>query len=140
MRVFADTSALYALLDRDDENHVAARTIWARLLDDPKSDVVTHNYVLVELVALVQRRLGSAAVRDLIGSLLPVVGVVWIDERLHARAVAALLAAESRRISLVDRVSFEVMRDLGLTGAFAFDDDFAREGFALLVTEPESDA
>ena len=34
------------------------------------------------------------------------------------------LAARRREVSLVDRVSFEVMRRLGLTTAFAFDAHF----------------
>ena len=32
MTVFVDTSAQYAALDRDDENHASAREAWARLL------------------------------------------------------------------------------------------------------------
>lgn len=133
MRVFVDTSALYALLDRDDANHEAARETWARLLADPGgADLVTHKYVLVEVLALVQRRLGVSAARVLVGDLLPVVRVVWVDEDVHARAVAALCAAGHHDVSLVDQVSFAVMSDLGLDHAFAFDEDFTRVGFRLL--------
>jgi predicted nucleic acid-binding protein len=39
----------------------------------------------------------------------------------------------SNRVSLVDHTSFIVMRSLGISRAFAFDDDFAREGFALVT-------
>lgn len=44
-------------------------------------------------------------------------------------AAAALVAAGRRSLSLVDCVSFEVMRRLAISTAFAFDRDFARVGF-----------
>jgi predicted nucleic acid-binding protein len=89
---------------------------------------VTHNYVVVEATALVARRLGAAAVRDLHDRLLPLFSIIWVDEPTHSAAVAALLAAE--RIPFVDWVSFEVMRRLSIDTAFAFDRDFVDEGFA----------
>lgn len=41
------------------------------------------------------------------------------------------LVTQRRAPSLVDFVSFEVMRERGITTAFAFDDDFRRQGFEL---------
>jgi predicted nucleic acid-binding protein len=32
--IFADTSALYAILDRDDENHAAAASIGSAIFDE----------------------------------------------------------------------------------------------------------
>jgi predicted nucleic acid-binding protein len=40
-----------------------------------------------------------------------------------------MLAAARRKVSLVDWVSFEVMRRTGIDVAFAFDDDFRAQGF-----------
>lgn len=94
--------------------------------------LITHSYVLVETSALVQRRLSPAAVRDLHHSLMAPVGVVWVDELLHRSAVTALLAGARRRVSLVDWVSFELMRRQGIERAFAFDEDFAAQGFELV--------
>ncbi len=39
---------------------------------------------------------------------------------------------QKRRINIVDAASFTVMRELGLETAFAFDSDFAREGFKVV--------
>lgn len=132
MRTFVDTSALYALLDGDDDNHAAAASWFRAWREDPGHALVSHSYVVVETAALVHRRLGPAAVRAFFDAVLPVVEVRFVDEALHARAVAAYLAGLRRRCSFVDWVSFQVMRDGGLSTAFAFDRDFAQEGFALV--------
>lgn len=130
--VFVDTSALYAVLDADDARHGAAARSWTRLLDgiaDGRSVGLTHGSVIVEASALVQRRLGMRAVRALLDRLVPPLTIHWIDAELHARAVSALLAADRRDVSLVDWTSFELMRARGVSAAFAYDDDFAAQGF-----------
>jgi predicted nucleic acid-binding protein len=55
--------------------------------------------------------------------------IVWVDEATHSLAVTALLAAQRRKLSLVDCASFAVMRMRGAQVAFAFDRHFAVEGF-----------
>ena len=127
---FLDTSALLAFLDRDAEQHLWIREGMARVLSE--RDAITHNYVLVETEALAHRRLGARAVRALLEDLAPALEVVWVDASLHDAAVGAHLKALRRRSSLVDHVSFELMRRLELRTALALDDDFAREGFELL--------
>lgn len=127
MTVFVDTSALYALLDSDDAEHRRAAEAFPLLLDDDR--LVTHNYVVVETMALVQHRLHPRAVRALAQDLMPTLHVEWVTQDVHAAAEGALLAAVRRRPSLVDRVSFELMRRRGIDTAFAFDADFAGEGF-----------
>lgn len=58
--------------------------------------------------------------------------VVWIDEARHRDAEELLFARRRRGINALDAAAFVVMRGLGLEVAFAFDDDFAREGFRVL--------
>jgi predicted nucleic acid-binding protein len=133
--VFVDTSALYAALDATDANAPTAVPLWARLLDDVEVGTIelfTHSSVIVESVALVQRRLGMAATRVLLDEFVRLMTVVWVDAELHARATTALLAANRRDVSLVDWTSFEVMRERTLDVAFAFDEDFSKQGFTLL--------
>lgn len=88
--------------------------------------------MLVEATALAQHRLGLEAVAALRDGLAAVLAVEWVDRPLHDRALAAAIASSKRGTSLVDRVSFELMRRLGIRDAFAFDEDFAREGFRTL--------
>jgi predicted nucleic acid-binding protein len=47
-------------------------------------------------------------------------------------ATGALLLAARLQLSLVDCVSFEIMRREGLRAAFALDDHFAGSGFELV--------
>lgn len=126
---FIDTSAIYAILDRNDANHQAARSCWDQLLDSD-SPIFTTNYVVVESCALAQSRLGVDAVRVINDQMLPVMEIVWVDETTHSLAMSALLAAQRRKLSLVDCVSFAVMRQKGSHAAFAFDQHFAEERFA----------
>lgn len=128
MSTFVDTSALFALLDGDDENHERAARTW-QTLSDRDEDLLTTNYVLVETFALFQNRLGLEAVRNLQEIFVPLIGVFWITEDVHAVATAILLTAGKRRLSLVDCASFEAMRRSGVTRAFAFDRHFAEQGF-----------
>lgn len=130
MTLFVDTSALYALLDRDDAENGVAAGFFGEL--SAEADLVTHNYVLVETLALVQARLGADAVHGFVTDLLPRLRVEWVDREHHALALAALVASRSKAVSFVDRVSFELMRMSEMDTAFAFDSDFETEGFAVV--------
>ncbi len=131
MSVFVDTSAFFAVLDADDENHDAARQVWEDLLTR-EVVLVCSNYVLVETLALVQRRLGLPAVRTFQEDIMPVLNVEWVDETIHQVGIASVLAAARRGLSLVDCVSFEIMRRLGIKMAFTFDPHFEEQGFECL--------
>jgi predicted nucleic acid-binding protein len=128
--VLIDTSALYALVDRRDANHVAAVALWNRLLGEDVR-LCTSSYVLVEILALAQRRLGLPAVQALADELLPVVTVAFVSPEDHAAALAGLLAANRRDLSFVDCASFQIMRRQEIRTAFAFDPHFAEQGFAV---------
>jgi len=126
LATFVDTSALFALLDRDDAHHQRAARAFGELRGSP---LVTHSYVVVESVALTQSRLGAAALRRLCHDLLGVIEVEWVGSDLHKAALTVLLASDSLSVSLVDWVSFAFMRERGIAEALAFDQHFARQGF-----------
>lgn len=128
MTVFVDTSALYALLSATDAQHAAAQQTLLTLLD-AEAELVSTNYVALESASLVQRRLGPDALAALRNGLLPLVALRWVDAALDAEAWGALLERRDRAVSLVDQVSFALMRRESITRAFAFDADFTAHGF-----------
>ena len=131
MTYFVDTSAFYAVLDHDDQNHPRAKAEWESLLKDG-AVLLTTNYVLVETLALVQHRLGIDAVRTFHEDIYPLLRVEWVDAPLHDAAADGVLSARRRNLSLVDCASFSVMRRLGIRAAFAFDPHFVEQGFSRL--------
>ena len=131
MTIFADTSALYALLDRADASHKHAVSAWTNLLNGDER-FFTSNYVLVESFALTQSRLGMDAVRLLQEDILPVISVHFVDREVHRSGISAMLSAGRRNLSFVDCVSFEIMRTLGIKTAFTFDPHFKEQGFTAI--------
>jgi predicted nucleic acid-binding protein len=127
--VFVDTSVLYAVLDADDPSHIASRDELARL---KHARLVSHSYVVLESVTLVERRLGRAAARDLLEELVAQLQIVYVDDSIHGAAVSAYLSSAGP--SLVDCTSFEVMRRAGIRTALAVDSDFRDAGFEVVPT------
>ncbi len=130
--VFVDTSALYAVLDRDDQNHDKAARVWERLLVSP-TRLLTHNYVLVETSALVQHRLGIPALRAVHERIVPMLQIEWVSESQHRIAVEMAITTGRRKLSIVDCVSFIIMRSNRVADVFCFDDHFVEQGFHLLT-------
>ncbi len=128
MRVFIDTSAFLAVLGGGDINHLRAAESWKKLVSS-KDLLVCHNYILVETFALLQSRFGPEAVKVFNGDILPLISVEWVCEITHKAAVSALITAAKAKLSLVDCMSFEIMRGLGIETAFTFDSHFAEQGF-----------
>ena len=131
MSTYADTSGIISVLNTDDPQHAVALEAWSGLVE-AREDIVTTSYTLVETFALVQARLGLAAARALAVDMMPVVRVIWVDADLHHAALAALLTAGRRQLSLVDCVSFEAMRRLEIRCAFTFDRHFLEQGFEVV--------
>ena len=128
MTTFLDTSAILALFDADDPRHLEVDSVWKKVVlsDEP---LLTSNYILVETLALVQRRLGMDAVQAVQRDIVPLLEIEWLTEEIHEDAMVAFLKASRRRLSFVDCSSFEVMRKRGITRVLAVDGHFDEHGF-----------
>lgn len=131
MKVYIDTSAFLAILNRDDRFHNQAKTVWLRLLDDG-AGLVANSYILLETAALLQNRMGLDAVRTFFLDIHPLLEIDWIDAALFSLAVSLLLSTHRKGLSLTDCTSFLTMQKLKLSKVFAFDPHFAEQGFEML--------
>lgn len=129
--IYVDTSALLALVNGDDPDHERAMQTWQRLIEE-EQDLICNNYVLVEGIALIQRRIGLEAVSILHNDIIPFIEVEWLDEELHNAIVKAVIKTNRRQISLVDNASFDTMRRHNVETAFAFDSHFSDQGFEVI--------
>jgi predicted nucleic acid-binding protein len=128
-RVFVDTSAWLAFVNRSDRDHAAVSAVLHRF----ENRLVTTNFVFAETLTLAARRLGHAiAVR--VGELLQepaVVTEIRVSGRDEKEAFELFRAGSDKEYSFTDCTSFVVMRRLGLLRAAALDEDFRREGFTV---------
>ena len=125
--IFLDTSAAYAAIDVADPNHREAAERLQTALQQ-RIPVLTHNYVVLESAALIQRRLGLHATLTFLKDT-RLLKIHWITPEDHAEAVGLLERRGKRTLSLVDCMSFIVMKRHGVTTALAYDSDFQAEGF-----------
>ena len=129
--IFVDSSALFALLFVDDVNHRLARISWRSLLEDDRA-LLANNYVIVESIVIIQKRLGLEKVREFQENIFPFLEIEWVDEEQHKIAIDRVLSANRRHLSLVDCSAFETMRRLGIETVFTFDSHFREEGFKVI--------
>src|SRR5262245_66600616 len=100
--IFLDTSAIYAWTDSADRNHQAAVEALQQILGSGEQ-LMTHNYVLLETITLIQARLGVAAALNLIRNSSQF-DIEWIDKNIHDWGTAALGKSANGPVTLVDQV------------------------------------
>ena len=126
--IFVDSSAFLAIVKVDDLNHLRAKQQWTDLLNSNEA-LYTNNYVMVESIAIIQKRSGLKVVGQLQKNFLSLVNIDWISEEYHSQALETVFERKLRRLSLVDCTAFQTMRRLGIETAFTFDNYFREEGF-----------
>jgi predicted nucleic acid-binding protein len=126
--IFIDSSAFLAIVKVDDINHLRAKQQWTDLLNSSEA-LYTNNYVVVESIAILQKRSGLKVVEQLQRNILGIVNIDWIGEEHHFQALETVFELKRRRVSLVDCAAFQTMRHLGIETAFTFDSHFREEGF-----------
>lgn len=134
MRALVDTSALVALTRRKDRYHAKARPI-AEAYRAAGGRFVGTTLVLGETYRHVLYQLGPERAREYAAALLDDPAYEWLDATVALVRDALrnrLDRFRDQRFSLVDAVSFEVMRREKITHAFAFGRHFEVAGFKLL--------
>ena len=119
---FIDSSAIVALVDRDDASHAAAVEAYRGLVASGYK-LFTTNYVVAEAFDLLSTGVGpNVARRWLRENKLP---VYHADERDERKARGLVIRSERRRgLSLTDAVSMVAMERLHVLDAFTLDASF----------------
>lgn len=129
-QALTDTSAIYALIDRDDANHRRATAILRSSVRQGVTPLIT-NFIVAESHALLLSRLGAGIARDwLTKQIWPIEPVTLADER---KAKEIIQRYTDKEFSYTDATSVAVMERLGITAAFAFDIHFKQYGVKLLT-------
>lgn len=129
-RVFVDTSAWYALIDRSDADH-------AQVIAQFKAHggrLLTSNFVFDETLTLLRYRLGWQ-VAHAFGEqtrTAQVTQYVRISPQDEEAAWDTFARYRDQSLSYTDCTSFALMRRLRLSTAIALDDDFRVFGYQLL--------
>jgi predicted nucleic acid-binding protein len=132
--VFADTSALYAFVDKGDSCHHAASLIVGELVRAGRRLVIS-DYVIAEAVNLANVRAG----RSIAGRILDLIEqsagirIEWIGSARFDLAKAFFRKHADHDYSFTDCTSFVVMRELKLKEALTTDRHFAQAGFQPLL-------
>ena len=124
--IFVDTSAWYALLDKDDANHRAA----VRFKDSLVHPLVTSNYIADEVITLVRSRLGHNVAVE-IGQKLwdeSIANLIHVTLQDEKKAWGIFVKYHDKAFSFTDCTSFALMERVEVTEVFAFDEHFKQYG------------
>jgi len=128
--VFADTFYFLALLDSKEKFHQQA----GQFARDPELYMVTTEWVLTEFGNAYSDPRDRSDFIGLYRSLVnhPRVKIISSDTSLFQRGVDFFEQRSDKKWSLVDCISFTVMRDEEITEALTGDHDFVQAGFHIL--------
>lgn len=122
---FVDSSAIVALVDRNDATHDAAVAAYHDLLKQGYK-LFTTNFVVAETISLLTDGVGADIARQWLRD--HRLTIYHADETDERRARALVIGSHSERgLSYVDAISLVVMERLGIADAFAVDTFFLSE-------------
>ena len=127
-----DTSGFLCLYESDEPFHRTALKLY-----DEAARRITTSYVLAEYTALAEiRGIRRSQIIEFSLNVLAddAIEIVWVDERVHAQAVALMAERQDKRYSLCDAASFIVFRERRLSEALTTDKHFEQEGFTRLLS------
>lgn len=134
MKLFIDTSAFVARLDKKDACHGAAIDVFGAIARGvyKYNRLYTSNYVLDESVThiLYRRKRHDHALQmlDLITNS-RYITMLWVTDDAQNRAISLFRKYTDKILSMTDCTSAVLMNDYGIDTIFTFDSDFRALGF-----------
>jgi predicted nucleic acid-binding protein len=135
-KVFIDTSGWAELFIATESYHQQAKE-WFTKTRKQNIELVTSNYVVAELVALLNSPLRVPRYQlfqyvDAVKTA-SYVDIIYIDTARETAAWSLLKSRSDKTWSLVDATSFIIMQQLGLQEALTTDHHFEQAGFVRLL-------
>jgi predicted nucleic acid-binding protein len=135
-RVFVDTAGWACLFVETETCHSAAKT-WLNQARRQNLRLFTTNYILIELVALLNSPLRVPRPKlfqyvDAIKTA-PYVNLIHVDAAIDDQAWKLLKNRVDKHWSLVDATSIVIMKQLGIRVALTTDRHFEQAGFVRLL-------
>lgn len=129
--IFVDTSAFIALADSDDKFYQQASVWWKK---NKLSRLATTNLVVAETLGWLRYKRGKKIAVEVGENLLfsDDLKTIRAERQDENKAWKLFNRVEGRGISMIDCISFAVMKRLNIKQVFAFDQDFADVGFNVL--------
>jgi uncharacterized protein len=135
--LFVDTAGWGHLVDQSQEHHGQAAAIY-RTARQQQRGIITTNYILTELVALLTSplRIPRPQIVAFINGLKmsPHIEIVHVNPTLAAQAWQLLTQRQDKTWSLVDCSSFVIMQERGISEALTTDHHFEQAGFIKLLS------
>ncbi len=132
-KVFVDTWAWLAILNRQDSRHSQAKAVMQRLQQD-RNKLVTSEFVLFELADA----LSSPAIRQQTVGFVqtlrknPLVEIVPLSADLGEQAWQLYAARPDKEWGVTDCTSFVIMGAQNIKQAFTADHHFSQAGFQII--------
>lgn len=137
--LFVDTAGWGHIVDPSQAHHTQAAAIY-RTARQQRREIITSNYILTELVALLTSplRIPRPQIVAFINGLKmsPYVEIVHVDVTLDAQAWQLLTQRQDKAWSLVDCSSFVIMQQRGISESITTDHHFEQAGFVRLLQSP----
>jgi predicted nucleic acid-binding protein len=128
--VFVDSSAIIALLVKNDSNHEQAMEALSRMVRQG-AELVMSNFIIAESYNLIAARVNSFKAREwLLANTWPVERVGRLDEK---RALEIIRKYDDKDFSYTDATSFAMIERFAIDFAFTFDRHFQQYGIRIIA-------
>ncbi|MCE5329083.1 PIN domain-containing protein [bacterium] len=127
--LFIDSSAFFALLDKNDTCHEKSLKFFNEIKENFYP--FTSDFILSESFTLIRRKLGIGIATKL-GEVVfssNILKIFYIDENLILESYDLFKKYEDWQFSFTDCSSFIVMKNFRISKAFCFDEHFVNMGF-----------
>lgn len=136
MKVFVDTSAWVAVMDKSDARHLEASEYHQKLIL-AKKPIITSDYVLSESFTRVRYDAGHPRAMKFHQLITEVeragqLRIDWVNREIYKEAWEIFEKYSDQTFSFTDCTSFAIAKKAKIKEIFAFDEDFSVMGFVVL--------